>query len=144
MDTSKMVFVFGSNTAGIHGAGAAKYARLHKDAKLGSWFGRTGDSWAIPTKGHLTDFRGKLLVGGTLPLEQIQQYVHAFLAYAKQTPEIEYQITCIGCGLAGLRHQDIAPMFKDAPDNCYFDNKWFPYLTSGAGDHPQHKFWGEG
>lgn len=50
-------------------------------------------------------------------------------------PELTFQVTCIGCGLAGLKHEDIAPMFKDAPGNCVFDTLWKPWL-------PDAEFWG--
>lgn len=146
---NKMCFVFGSNTAGIHGAGAAQFAYKKKGARWGFSYGHMGESFAIPTKGHKhypasAKHPAGIGVGDTLPLTQIEDYVRGFLAYATAHPELQFQVTCIGCGLAGLRHEDIAPMFKDAPDNCWFDNKWFPYLTTGAGDKPQHKFWGEG
>lgn len=153
VDTSKMCFVFGSNEGGIHGAGAAKYAALCRGAKFGCGFGHTGaediktapGSFAIPTKSLLIEKRHTTVwksVGPTLPLDVIQRYVNAFLTYAHARPDLQFQVTCIGCGLAGLKHEDIAPMFYGASDNCYFDNLWFPYLTVGAGDKPQHKFWG--
>lgn len=123
----KMVFVFGSNESGIHGAGAAKYAYEKKGARWGKCYGHLGDSFAIPTKDEFIE---------TMPLERIQQYVEGFLAYAKGHRKVNFQVTCIGCGLAGLKHKDIAPMFKDAPSNCYFDELWRPYL----GD--DHEYWG--
>ena len=48
------IFVFGSNKAGIHGAGAALHAKLKYEAKIGSWIGRTGNAYAIPTKNKPT------------------------------------------------------------------------------------------
>ena len=44
------IFVFGSNLAGRHGKGAALWARQHRGAVYGVGVGRTGDSYAIPTK----------------------------------------------------------------------------------------------
>lgn len=127
--TDNMIFVFGSNLAGIHGAGAAKYARLAKGAKYGVGIGRTGQSYAIPTK--------DAQIIKTLSLATIKAFVDDFLQYAKDNPQLQFQVTCIGCGLAGLKHEDIAPMFDDAPiENCWFDNLWYPYL------HPSTKFWG--
>jgi hypothetical protein len=137
IDTKDMIFVFGSNLGGIHGAGAARFAAEHRGAKMGVGYGRTGQSYAIPTKGAK---HGR--VGATLPLVTINRFVTDFLTYAREHPELQFQITCIGCGLAGLKHENIASMFKDAPDNCWFDNTWFPYLTTGAGDQPQHRYWG--
>jgi hypothetical protein len=119
IDTKNMIFVFGSNLGGIHGAGAAKFAREHRGAPLGVGVGHRGQSYAIPTKSVRN---GR--VGDTLPLETIQIFVHEFIDYACNHPELQFQVTCIGCGLAGLKHEDIAPMFATAPANCWFDSAW--------------------
>ena len=149
VDTSKMCFVFGSNEGGIHGGGAARYAYKEKGARWGFSYGHMGQSFAIPTKGvyyppqnpefvSIKDM-SRPMVGGTLPLKQIQDYVTGFLAYASGHPELTFQVTCIGCGLAGLEHKDIAPMFRGFEHTgLYFDVKWKAYLQSNA------KFWGEG
>jgi hypothetical protein len=113
------VFVFGSNDSGIHGAGAAAFAYKSKGARYGQSYGHYGQSFAIPTKD--VDIV-------TLPLDRIKDYVTGFLAYARGHRKLEFQVTCIGCGLAGLSHKDIAPMFVGAPKNCQFDELWRPYL----------------
>lgn len=123
----KMVFVFGSNEAGIHGAGAAKFAYKSKGARYGKGYGHHGDSFAIPTKDEYIE---------TLPLERIEDYVRGFLAYAHGHRKLKFQVTRIGCGLAGYTDQQIAPLFKDAPSNCYFDDAWGPYLGTN------HNYWG--
>lgn len=102
------VFVFGSNLAGIHGAGAARDACQKFGAIRGKGVGHYGESYAIPTK----DFRIE-----TLPLWSIKQFVDDFLAYARRNPQLTFLLTPIGCGLAGYSPSDIAPMFKDAPPN---------------------------
>ena len=121
-----MIFVFGSNEAGIHGAGAALHAVQHCGAIGGKGYGRQGNSFAIPTKNR------KLL---TLSPVTIQGYAHLFIAYAIINDKEEFQVTRIGCGLAGLRDEDMAPMFFDAPKNCLFDEAWKPWL-------PKKRFWG--
>lgn len=126
---TRRIFVFGSNEGGIHGAGAARYAYQHHGAAMGCGFGHVGNSFAIPTKDQL--------IQHTLPLQRINQYVQAFLAYASGRPDLEFQVTCIGCGLAGLRHQDVAPMFKNAPSNCLFDTLWMDIF-----DDPRVGYWG--
>lgn len=136
-----MIFVFGSNTAGIHGAGAARAAMLQHGAVMGVGVGPSGASYAIPTKGHIKRLNS-VKVGDTLPLKVIHEYVVQFNRYARQHPELDFQVTQIGCGLAGLKPEWIAPMFKKAPENCYFDTAWFPYLEEGAGDQPQYRYWG--
>ena len=47
---AKECFVFGSNEAGVHGAGAARVAYEKHGARWGKGFGHYGDSFAIPTK----------------------------------------------------------------------------------------------
>lgn len=128
----KPVFVFGSNEGGIHGAGAALFAYQKKGARFGHGYGHSGNSWAIPTKAA-TDG----VVGETLSLERIQQYVSGFLAFAHGHPEMTFEVTRIGCGLAGLKDEDIAPMFINAPSNCLFDSKWAPFFPDGF-----NRFWG--
>ena len=109
------IFVFGSNLAGIHGAGAARYAVEHHGARYRQGIGMQGNSYAIPTK----DFHIN-----TLPLEEIQKHVNVFIQFAKNHPEMSFQVTRIGCGLAGYTDSDIAPMFKGAPVNCQLPEGW--------------------
>lgn len=109
------IFVFGSNTLGRHGKGAALCAVNEHGAQYGIGFGRQGNSFAIPTKD------GSLR---TLSLDKIKRYVDAFIVYARSHPELEFNVTRIGCGLAGYTDADIAPMFKDAPYNCHLPEGW--------------------
>jgi hypothetical protein len=104
-----MIFVFGSNLAGRHGKGAARYARQRHGAVYGQGVGLQGNSYAIPTE----DERLR-----TLPLDAIREHVAAFKRFAAEHPELTFQVTAIGCGLAGYRPEQIAPMFADAPANC--------------------------
>lgn len=110
-----MIFVFGSNLSGIHGKGAALCAMRSHGAKLGVGIGRTGNSYAIPTKDERIT---------TLPLSRIAKYVTEFLDYARAHPELEFEVTKIGCGLAGYCEHDIKPMFVGAPINCNLPDGW--------------------
>lgn len=114
-----MIFVFGSNLAGVHGAGAARVARFEHGAELGVGVGRTGNAYALPTKDH--NIR-------TLSLGVVSRYVDQFLEHAAAHPEENFQVTRIGCGLAGFTDEEIAPLFKSAPINCLFDEAWRPWL----------------
>lgn len=105
----QLIFVFGSNLAGIHGAGAADYARRNYGAELGVGVGPTGKAYAIPTKDRELN---------TLSLEVIANYVKDFLCYARIHPDLDFFVTAIGCGLAGYIPEQIAPMFNPAPENC--------------------------
>ena len=115
LDGSKNIFVFGSNERGAHGAGAALFAESFCGARYGIGFGLAGNSFAIPTK----DYSIK-----TLPLEAVASYVRQFLYFAEQNPDLIFYVTRIGCGLAGFTDIDIAPLFKDAPDNCILPDMW--------------------
>lgn len=117
------IFVFGSNTAGRHGADAALTARKEHGAKYGVGSGPTGNAYAIPTKD------GKLNV---LNLRIVESLVDSFKRYALLHPELTFNVTRIGCGLAGHADWEMAPMFKGAPANCRFDKLWLPYLHEGA------------
>lgn len=94
------VFVFGSNLAGMHGGGAAYVAFQKFGAVMGCGVGLRGQSYAIPT-----------MQGG---VETIKPYVDEFISFAKSRPDLFFYVTRIGCGIAGFRDKDIAPLFKDA------------------------------
>ena len=118
MDTMKVnppIFVFGSNLAGRHGKGAALEAMLRHGAIYGKGIGLYGNSYAIPTK-------DENIV--TLSLHRISKYVDTFISFAKLNPELKFEVTRIGCGLAGYEDKDIAPMFKGASSNVMLPVGW--------------------
>lgn len=115
MSPPSIIFVFGSNLAGRHGAGAARHAVMYWGAKYNRGEGRQGYAYAIPTKDGVLN---------TLPLDHIEMYVKNFIHYAKLYPQLDFQTTAIGCGLAGLKPEQIAPMFKDAPPNVHLPLGW--------------------
>ena len=96
------IFVFGSNLAGMHGGGAARIAYDRFGAIWGQGVGLQGQSYAIPT-----------MQGG---VETIKPYVDEFIAFAKAHPEYKFFVTKIGCGIAGFRVNEIAPLFANAID----------------------------
>ena len=69
------------------------------------------------------------------PLIDVAGSVEMFIEYAVANPDLEFQVTRIGCGLAGFLDEDMSPMFKHAPSNCLFDSAWKPWLSNV-------KFWG--
>lgn len=115
------IFVFGSNEAGRHGAGAARLAMQAYGAKYGEGWGFQGRSFAIPTKD--TNIQ-------TLPVDVIQEYVELFIANAERFYEEKFFMTRIGCGLAGYLDEDIAPLFRGAPTNINFPIDWKTYLET--------------
>lgn len=111
------IFVFGSNEAGVHGAGAAAFA-LELGAVWGQGHGIHGSTYAIPTKDHDIE---------TLRLSIITMYVNLFIQFTKDNPNLKFFVTRVGCGLAGYTDNQIAPLFKGAV-NCSFAEEWKPYL----------------
>jgi len=107
------IFVFGSNLAGRHGRGAAKTA-LTWGAKYGRGVGLQGKTYAIPTKNENLK---------TLGLEDIGFFVSEFIEFAKRNKELIFLVTKIGCGLAGMSPEQIAPLFKGAIN---VSNIWLP------------------
>jgi hypothetical protein len=112
------IFVFGSNLAGAHGAGAAR-AAMQYGAKYGEGIGHVGQTYAIPTKDENIE---------TLPEGIVRTYITSFCRYAEAHPSLKFFVTRIGCGLAGFTDAQIAPMFHSAPTNCNFAEQWQRYL----------------
>ena len=94
------VFVFGSNLAGAHAGGAARIAMEKFGAVWGQGVGLQGQSYAIPT-----------MQGG---VETIKPYVDEFISFAKEHQNLTFLVTRIGCGIAGFKDEEIAPLFVDA------------------------------
>ena len=94
------IFVFGSNLEGAHGGGAALLAFRKWGAIWGQGTGLQGQTYGIPT-----------IHGG---VEEIRPYVDEFIRFAKEHPELTFLVTEIGCGIAGFRPEEIAPLFRDA------------------------------
>ena len=109
-------FVFGSNEAGRHGKGAALCAKQYFGAVYGQGHGEQGRSYAVATKD--ASLR-------SLPLDMIAENVRVFMQHAINHPHKQFAVSRVGCGLAGYRDEQIAPMFKGSPSNVYFlDNRW--------------------
>jgi hypothetical protein len=109
------IFVFGSNLAGRHGRGSAYEAKKNWGAKYGVGVGLAGFSYAIPTKDE------RLQV---LSLGQIRKYVNEFIKFAKERPLLIFNVVKIGCGLAGFKEGDMAPLFQKAPANVNLPKGW--------------------
>lgn len=114
-----MIFVFGSNLAGLHGKGAALVAKHMYGAEQFVGEGITGSAYALPTKDRWLRVRN---------VYDVKRSVCDFLRYAKEHPDKKFFVTRVGCGLAGFKNYDIAPMFRGAPSNCNFPVQWRPFL----------------
>lgn len=106
------VFVFGSNLEGIHGGGAALTAYKKFGAVWGQGVGLQGQSYAIPT-----------MQGG---VETIKPYVDEFIDFARKHPDLRFLVTPIGCGIAGFKPSQIAPLFTETKNifNIYLPKEF--------------------
>jgi hypothetical protein len=128
------VFVFGSNSTGFHGAGAAGFA-CRGDARntwrQDSWFlaaknggdpvgrwavygvargiqrGREGLSYAVETVRHPGHVR-------SVPLSEIEAQMEELLRYACAHPELKFLMTPVGANMAGYTNEELAPCFEAA------------------------------
>ena len=111
------IFVFGSNLAGRHDGGAARVAVEKFGAVYGQGVGVQGQSYAIPT-----------MQGG---VDTIKPYVDEFIRFADSHPELTFLVTRIGCGIAGFRDEEIAPLFALAYSlpNIYLPGSFWKVLS---------------
>lgn len=109
------IFVFGSNLWGLHDGGAAKTALEKFGAVYANPVGPQGQSYAIPT-----------IKRDMHPMHpySIKRYASDFIDYAKNHPDLTFYLTKVGCGIAGYSEQEIAPLFKDTPENVIKPEGW--------------------
>ena len=121
------VFVFGSNTQGKHGKGAALTARNKFGAKYGQAEGPQGQSYAIITK-DLTKSKHP-----SRTVEQIKEQIHNLYEYAKQNPDKEFLVAYSGTGanLNAYSNQEMADMFSSEPipNNIVFEESFNALIT---------------
>ena len=112
------IFVFGSNLEGSHGGGAAAIAARKFGAIWGQGVGLQGQSYGIPT-----------MHGG---VSAIKPYVDEFIEFAKNNAQLDFLVTRIGCGIAGFREEEIAPLFENATslENVYLPDTFWDIIES--------------
>lgn len=103
------IFVFGSNAAGNHGAGAAAVAVQRFGAIWGQGEGLQGQSYGLPTMEGRAAF---------------QAAATRFIEYARSRPDLRFYLTKVGCGIAGYQEESVASMFADTPDNVVKPAGW--------------------
>lgn len=120
------IFVFGSNTQGRHGRGAALFAKQHYGAVYGSATGPQGQSYAIITK-DLTKPRHPSVSTTTIEA-QIMMLYH----YAKMKDYLKFWIPYSGSdsdlnsNLNGYSPKEMAQMFavETPPSNIVFEHRF--------------------
>lgn len=115
------VFVFGSNTEGMHAGGAARMA-MNWGAIYGKAFGLQGKTFAIPTVDYTRS--------GKMSIDEIKKYVDEFLDFTVKNKDKKFLVTEIGCGIAGFKVSEIAPLFRKALEysNVYLPERFINYL----------------
>lgn len=107
------VFVFGSNSGGLHGGGAARIAHERFGAVWGEGHGHHGQSYAIDTMSGL---------------DALAAEAATFIAYARAHPELRFLLTPVGCGIAGFTAAQVAPLFAGSPRNVSVPASFVPHL----------------
>lgn len=113
--TPSQIFVFGSNTAGVHAAGAAKQAVNKFGAGEGVGEGLTGQCYAFPTLGRYMEKRGR---------SSLENSRRLFFRIAKKNPEKEFLLTRVGCGIAGYEESFMKSLFRNPPKNVVLPKEW--------------------
>ena len=116
------IFVFGSNKAGRHGAGAALHARKAWGAELGVGEGLTGKAYALPTKDEKIQ---------SMPQSEVFAAIERFVNFAKENDDKLFLLTPVGCGLAGNDAREVASFVrsKNPPSNVVLTMSWFDHLA---------------
>lgn len=109
------IFVFGSNSTGEHFGGAARVAFEQFGAKWGHVSGLCGQSYAIATMA---------LRGDDPSFSKLEPQIKTFLSLVKAMPNHLFFLTRIGCGIAGLKDEDVAPLFGPIQPNISYPEKW--------------------
>ena len=120
------IFVFGSNTQGRHGKGAALWAKENAGAIYGLPSGPQGKSYAIITK-DLTVSKHPSISSGII-IEQMKQ----FYLWCRQNPLLTFIVAYSGVrtNLNGYTSLGMAKMFSlalnntDMPDNIIFEENF--------------------
>lgn len=78
-----------------------------------------GQSYAIPT-----------MHGGP---ESIKPYVKEFIEFARENQSLTFFVTRIGCGIAGFKDEEIAPLFYEAMalDNVILPETFYNTIKQG-------------
>lgn len=125
------IFVFGSNTEGRHGKGAALIARTRFGAIYGQAAGMQGGSYGIITKNL------KKAIHPSVSKQDIISQIVMLYDVARMNPDREFYIaySTDGKNLNGYTPADMVEMFASAaagtiiPQNIIFEEKFYFYVT---------------
>lgn len=135
-----VIFVFGSNTQGRHGKGAAKVALDKFGAIYGQSSGLQGDSYAIVTKDLLSTEQP------SISKLTITEQMSTMLQYAIEHPDKKFKLAYRNKldekSLCGYTGRELMGMLEEAfdkvgiPDNFYVSSEWI----ENTGKKPSKNF----
>lgn len=103
------IIVVGTNYAGNHAGGAARYAKEHFGLHDGCGEGLSGQTYGLPSMNGLQD-----LYSAVLDLAD----------FATFNTNLTFLLTKVGCGIAGHPEEDVKKLFKDMPGNVWLPEGW--------------------
>ena len=101
--------VVGTNHAGNHTGGLARYAKEHFRLQDYCSEGLSGQCYCINTMSGL-------------PTIAVQ--AGYFIEFAEFNPDKTFYLTKIGTGIANHTEAEVAPLFKNCPDNVIKPRNW--------------------
>lgn len=123
-----VIFVFGSNPEGRHGAGSAKVAHDVFGAQYGVGEGLTGNSYALPTKDlRVTENHGYRSISPESITESIRKLYETARNMEDKRFMVAYRNKPSEKTLNGYTGLEMMQMFKDAapiPQNVVFSKEW--------------------
>ena len=117
-NSHSIIWVFGSNMKGYHGAGAALIAKQKFGAPDGLFMGQCSRSYAIATE----DSNLK-----PLQMKAIVPQIEKFVEHTINNPGFNFFVTRVGCGYAGYTDDQIGPLFAKCGGNCSLAEQWRQY-----------------
>ena len=112
---SEPIFVFATNESGHHENPMAVLAMHSYGAQKSQGRGLVGQSYAIP----VLDRNGQ-----RLSEERIVAEFNAFKEFARSHPEMNFQLTRIGCDTIGFRDNKVSKFFMDCSPNVTLPGVW--------------------
>jgi hypothetical protein len=131
------IFVFGSNTQGRHGKGAALWAYQHAGAIYGWPRGPQGRSYAICTK-DLTK-----RIHPSVSQSDIEWQIHLLYGWARMDNHLHQRFLVAYTtqpNLNGYTPQQMADMFcsQPIPDNMVFEEQFSKLIQNKLPAHQKH------
>ena len=134
-----IIFVFGSNPEGRHGAGSAKVALQKFGAKYGKGDGLYGQSYALIT----TEMRKGW---PRITLEQITDNVRRLYEVAREMPDKRFMVAYRNqpnvrtlCGYTGAQMMQCFLSAGEIPTNIWFSEEWYNAMQATQNVATEHQ-----